>query len=450
MAKACPFAKLQNFKTVTLFTWAQNTRIVLKPRLFLRMFSCSISHPKEVYSQILYKHFLWKRISLLNGASVLHTLQPNYSNPLMTKPGSIETEIADAKCRTYTTVSGNKKYTKTCLQLVHSLNSRRHAGNLVQSLVNKSPENIQAYLKLMRLHAPIGFLLCYWPAAWGVCLATSAGMFPEWSMLALILTGAVTVRGAGCTINDMIDRKTDAQVERTKNRPLATGQVSMFDALVFLGGQLGVGLLVLMQLNSYSILLGMAAIVPIALYPFAKYVFSWPQLMLGLTFNWGALIGWSAIAGSCDWLACVPLYLACISWTLFYDTIYALQDKRDDVKIGVKSTAVTFGSSTPRMLGVFTASMMAGLCTAGAVTDQTLPYYLSLALAGGHMVRQILTLEPENSSDCGEKFKANNRVGLIICAGIIAGTLGKVTKDTQKNTETISINISNEVTNAQC
>merc|ERR1719233_674127 len=203
--------------------------------------------------------------------------------------------------------------------------------------------------------------------------------------LSLVLSTAFVMRGAGCTINDMWDKNIDKAVERTRDRPITSGQVSMFDALVFLGGQLGVGLLILLQLNWYSVLLGAASMGLVVTYPVMKRFTYYPQFVLGLAFNWGALLGWSALVGSCDWSVVIPLYLAGISWTMIYDTIYAHQeDKYDDVIIGMKSTAIKFGDQTPVCLSCFATTMITCLTYCGWSTGQTWPYYGALLGVGGH------------------------------------------------------------------
>uniref|UniRef100_A0A182NGH2 4-hydroxybenzoate polyprenyltransferase n=1 Tax=Anopheles dirus TaxID=7168 RepID=A0A182NGH2_9DIPT len=206
------------------------------------------------------------------------------------------------------------------------------------------------------------------------------------------------MRGAGCTINDLWDRDIDAKVERTRSRPLVAGEIAPFDALVFLSGQLGVGLLVLLQLNWYSILLGASSLGLVIIYPLMKRITYWPQLMLGATFNWGALLGWSATQGSVEWSACLPLYVAGVCWTIVYDTIYAHQDKVDDLIIGIKSTALRFGDNTKLWLIGFTAAMLGNL---------------------------IHSLNIHNPKDCATKFISNHQVGFLLFLGIVLGTLYK-------------------------
>lgn len=301
-------------------------------------------------------------------------------------------------------------------------------------LVSATPSSVQPFLRLARLDRPIGSWLLFWPCGWSLSLATAGGSLPSPEILFLFGAGALVMRGAGCTINDMWDRNIDNKVERTKGRPITSGQVSMFDALVFLGGQLGVGLLILLQLNWYSVLLGAASLGLVVTYPLMKRFTYYPQFILGLTFNWGALLGWSAVAGYCDWSICLPLYLAGISWTMIYDTIYAHQDKYDDVILGMKSTAIKFGERTPACLSCFATSMLASLGYCGWVTGQTAPYYLSLALVAGHLSHQISTLDIHNGDDCAKKFISNRWVGLCVFVGIMAGTW---MKDEQVDTLTM-------------
>ncbi|KAL0273408.1 UNVERIFIED_CONTAM: hypothetical protein PYX00_006076 [Menopon gallinae] len=217
-----------------------------------------------------------------------------------------------------------EKNVYTVQKETHTIQNQKSIAAL---LVNSSSANIKPYLKLMRIDRPIGSWLLFWPCGWSIAMAAESGSLPDLSMLALFGLGALIMRGAGCTINDMWDRDIDAKVMRTKDRPLVTGEISPFQALVFLGGQLTIGLIILLQLNWYSVFLGASSLALVIFYPLMKRVTYWPQLFLGCTFNWGALLGWSAIHGSCDWSICLPLYISGICWTIVYDTIYAQQDK---------------------------------------------------------------------------------------------------------------------------
>lgn len=258
-----------------------------------------------------------------------------------------------------------------------------------KDLSTQVKQAISPYIRLMRMDRPIGTYLLFWPCAWSIALSASAGSWPDFHMLGLFATGALIMRGAGCTINDLWDRDIDKQVERTRNRPLACGEITQMDAIVFLSAQLSLGLLVLVQLNWESILLGASSLGLVVTYPLMKRVTYWPQLVLGMAFNWGALLGWCATQGVVNWSACLPLYLSGICWTIVYDTIYAHQDKKDDIQIGVKSTALRFGDNTKLWLSGFTAAMLTGLTAAGLACDQTIPYYASVGLVAGHLIQQV-------------------------------------------------------------
>ncbi|XP_044536389.1 4-hydroxybenzoate polyprenyltransferase, mitochondrial isoform X1 [Gracilinanus agilis] len=296
------------------------------------------------------------------------------------------------------------------------------------AIVDSAPRPLQPYLRLMRLDKPIGTWLLYLPCTWSIGLAAEPGCFPDWSMLSLFGTGAVLMRGAGCTINDMWDQEYDKKVTRTANRPIAAGDISTFHSLIFLGGQLSLALCVLLCLNYYSIALGAASLSLVVIYPLMKRITYWPQLALGLTFNWGALLGWSAIKGSCDVSVCLPLYLSGVMWTLIYDTIYAHQDKRDDALIGLKSTALRFKEDTKQWLSGFSIVMLSGLTLAGLNCDQTIPYYAAVAAIGAHLAHQIYTLDIHKPEDCWAKFTSNRTVGFVLFIGIILGNLWKEKK----------------------
>lgn len=296
---------------------------------------------------------------------------------------------------------------------------------LAVQLVEKFPVGAQPYLRLARLDRPVGSWLLFWPCGWSLCLAAPGGHLPDPKLLLTFALGALVMRGAGCTINDMWDRKIDSLVQRTRDRPLASGQISMFDALTFLCGQLGVGLLILLELNWYSVLLGASSMSMVILYPLMKRLTHYPQLVLGLVFNWGALLGWSASSGICEWSVCLPLYLSGICWTMIYDTIYAHQDKYDDIIVGVHSTAIKFGDQTPVCLSCFATTMGANLTYVGYISGQTWPYYASLMVVMSHIGHQIYTLDINNREDCAKKFLSNRWVGLILFLGCFGGTLLK-------------------------
>lgn len=291
-------------------------------------------------------------------------------------------------------------------------------GNWVDHL---APEWTRPYLRLSRADRPIGTWLLLLPCWWGLFLsALSQGRFGwdgAWIFVGCAL-GAWLMRGAGCTWNDITDRKFDAQVERTRSRPIPSGQVSAKQAAVWMVLQSLVALLILLSFNVNAILLGFASLVPVAIYPFAKRFTYWPQVFLGIAFNWGALLAWTAHSGSLGWPA-VLLYLSGLSWTLFYDTIYAHQDKEDDVMIGVKSTALLFGAETPKWMKRFlvvTLLLMLGAIL--LVAENLSPLGLAIAIGGPwafgwHMVWQLRKLDIDDSDGLLALFRANRDAGLI-------------------------------------
>ncbi len=230
------------------------------------------------------------------------------------------------------------------------------------------------------------------------------------------------MRAAGCTINDITDRDFDAQVARTANRPLASGALSPLNAWLFLAALLALGLIILLQLNRMAIFLGLAALPLVGLYPFMKRITWWPQAWLGLTFNWGALMGWAAVSGTLAWPA-IALYGAGIVWTLGYDTIYAHQDKEDDALIGVKSSARRLGAASRPWLFAFYGASLAMLALAGALAGLAWPYYGGLAVAGAQLAWQAATVDIDNAADCLAKFKSNSLFGALIFTAIVAGQL---------------------------
>ncbi|KAF5297095.1 hypothetical protein FQA39_LY02675 [Lamprigera yunnana] len=301
-------------------------------------------------------------------------------------------------------------------------------------IVNSAPISIRPYLKLSRLDKPVGSWLLFWPCAWSIASAAAPGTLPDLYMLLLFGTGALVMRGAGCTINDMWDRDIDKKVHRTQNRPLVNSSISMKQSWMFLAGQLSVGLVILLQLNWYSIFFGASSLGLVITYPLMKRFTYWPQFMLGLTFNWGALLGYSAVQGFVNFPVCVPLYMAGVCWTLVYDTIYAHQDRTDDLLIGMKSTAILFGKNTKLYLSAFSVSMIANLILSGVMNTQTWPYYVALAILSSHIASQIVTLNIDNVQNCASNFTSNVNVGLILFCGIVLGNLLKKKKEnSEKN-----------------
>lgn len=244
--------------------------------------------------------------------------------------------------------------------------------------------------------------------------------WPDIGFLILFAIGALVMRGAGCTVNDLADRNFDARVARTADRPIPSGAVSIGQAVGFMMALSLIGLSVLLQFNTFAIWTGIASLGLVALYPFAKRVTYWPQAVLGLTFNWGALLGWAAVRGDIA-LPAFVLYVAGLFWTLGYDTIYAHQDKEDDIMIGVKSTAIKLGGLTPKWLVLFygLATLLIGL--AGYLSGVAMPFYIILALSTFHLGWQVTTLDMDDASDCLSKFKSNRDYGLIVFAAFVAG-----------------------------
>ncbi len=291
-------------------------------------------------------------------------------------------------------------------------------GNWVDT---RAPARARPFLRLSRADRPIGTWLLLLPCWWGLLLAMlhtgRAGWFDLWIALGCAL-GAFLMRGAGCTWNDITDRDIDGSVERTANRPIPSGQVGVRKALVWMALQSFLSLLILLTFDPAAILLGFLSIVPVAVYPFAKRFTWWPQVFLGLAFNWGALLAWTAHTGSLGWPA-VVLYVAGIAWTLFYDTIYAHQDTEDDALIGVKSTARLFGDTTPRWLRGFLAATVAllGVAVILAAIDRSV---LSLVLAlggpwamGWHLAWQLSRFDAQDGAGLLKIFRSNRDAGLI-------------------------------------
>ncbi|GKV21313.1 hypothetical protein SLEP1_g31305 [Rubroshorea leprosula] len=285
------------------------------------------------------------------------------------------------------------------------------------------PSSIQPYAKLARLDKPIGTWLLAWPCMWSITLAASPGNLPDFKMLTLFGCGALLLRGAGCTINDLLDRDIDTKVERTKLRPVASGLLTPFQGICFLGFQLFLGLGILLQLNNYSRILGASSLLLVFSYPLMKRFTFWPQAYLGLTFNWGALLGWSAIKGGLDPAIVFPLYFSGVCWTLVYDTIYAHQDKEDDLKVGVKSTALRFGDSTKEWISAFGIGCISSLALSGFNAAIGWPYYAFLAAASGQLAWQIWTVNLSCRADCNRKFVSNKWFGAIIFSGILFGRI---------------------------
>jgi 4-hydroxybenzoate polyprenyltransferase len=282
------------------------------------------------------------------------------------------------------------------------------------------PALARPYLRLMRLDRPIGTWLLLFPCWWSLAMAAPPGALPDLGLVLLFAIGAIAMRGAGCTYNDIVDRDFDARVERTARRPIPSGAVSVRAAIVFLAGQLGLGLVVLLQLNGLAIGLGIASLGLIAAYPFMKRWTYWPQAFLGATFNWGALMGFAAATGRIEAPA-VLLYAAGIAWTLSYDTIYAHQDKEDDALIGVKSTALRFGDASRTWIAGFALLSVMFMAAALAAAGMAWPAWAGLAGAAAHLAWQARTVDFGDPASCLAVFRSNRWVGWILFAGIVLG-----------------------------
>jgi 4-hydroxybenzoate polyprenyltransferase len=290
----------------------------------------------------------------------------------------------------------------------------------------RAPLWSRPYLRLSRLDRPIGSWLLLMPCWWSAALA--AGIAHDVSRLPLILVlfliGAFAMRGAGCTWNDITDRDLDAQVERTRSRPIPAGQVSVPQAAVFLVLQALVGLTVLLQFNRFAVGCGIASLVIVAVYPFMKRITYWPQIVLGLAFSWGALMGFAATFGRIDATALV-LYAGSIAWVIGYDTIYAHQDAEDDALIGIKSTALLFGERTRPALMVFYGLAVALIGVALALAGAGWMAWLGLAAFAVHLVSQIERFEIGDPKLCLRIFKSNRAAGLLLFAGLLADAMSR-------------------------
>jgi 4-hydroxybenzoate polyprenyltransferase len=298
------------------------------------------------------------------------------------------------------------------------------AGRVADSTGNwvdgAAPDWLRPYLRLARLDRPIGSWLLLMPCWWssGLAAVQAGDAFPNPWHIALFFIGAFAMRGAGCTWNDIVDRDLDGRVERTRSRPIPSGQVSVTQAAAFLVLQALVGLLVLLQFNRFAVAAGIVSLAVVAVYPFMKRFTYWPQIGLGLAFSWGALMGWAAAFGRLD-LPAYLLYAGSIAWVIGYDTIYAHQDREDDALIGIKSTALLFGARTKPALAVFysVAVMLLGLAgwTAGAGPVFT----IGLAAFAAHLAWQVVRLDIADPGTCLMIFKSNRDAGLILFATLV-------------------------------
>jgi len=292
-------------------------------------------------------------------------------------------------------------------------------GNWVDSL---APSYTRPYLRLARLDRPIGSWLLLMPCWWSVGLA---GMhndrFPSLWHIVLFFLGAFAMRGAGCTWNDLVDRDLDGRVERTRSRPIPSGQVTVAQATMFMVALALVGFLVLIQFNRFTVATGIASLLVVVIYPFMKRITYWPQIFLGLAFSWGALMGWPATFGRLDWPAIV-LYAGSILWVIGYDTIYAHQDRDDDLLIGIKSTALLFGDRTATMLATFYAGAIVLIAAAGFMAGGGIMFTIGIVAFAAHLAWQVTRLDIDDPAHCLVLFKSNRDAGLILFGAMLLET----------------------------
>ena len=285
------------------------------------------------------------------------------------------------------------------------------------------PRAARPYARLARFDRSIGSWLLLFPCWWAIAFATPTPVSWEFLRLfALFGIGAVVMRGAGCTYNDICDREFDAQVARTRDRPLPAGEVTVVQAALFMAVLLAGGFAVLISFNHYAVWVGIASLALVFTYPLMKRVTFWPQFFLGLAFNWGALLGWAAAGGALGAPALV-LYGGGILWTLGYDTIYAHQDRRDDPAAGVRSTARRLGLGSKPWLYGFYAGAITLFGGVGYLIDLGWPFYLGLALGAAQLVWQVADLHMDDAKDCLAKFRSNRLFGWLVLAGIFAARI---------------------------
>ena len=279
------------------------------------------------------------------------------------------------------------------------------------------------YIRLARLDRPIGSWLLLFPCWWSIALATPNPLTAEfWGLFVLFGIAAVVMRGAGCTYNDICDRNFDAQVARTRDRPLPSGEVTVRQAVAFMVSLITLATAILLSFNWFAIWVGVASVALVLIYPLMKRVTFWPQFFLGLAFNWGAFLGWAAVRGELA-LPALLLYVGGIMWTLGYDTIYAHQDRRDDIHAGIKSTARRLGLGSKPWLYTFYAGAIALFGLAGYTAGLSWPFHIGLVLAAAQLLWQVANVDLDDAKDCLRKFKSNRLFGWLIFAAAIAGQM---------------------------
>ena len=369
-------------------------------------------------------YFFWPRHSCLQGESPFPSNKPPSSIPRRWTGNLLTLGLPLLSARTFGTVGGDKdQHPSSSSSFPKGYTSTTGTTSTTSTWLDALPPPWRPFGQLSRLDKPIGTWLLAWPCFWSIALAAPPGGPLDVRLLALFGTGAVLLRGAGCTVNDLWDRDLDRRVARTKTRPLASGALTPLQAVGWLGVQLTAGLGVLVQLNPFSQALGAASLGLVVTYPLMKRITGWPQAFLGLTFNWGALLGWAAVRGSCDLDVVLPLYAGGVAWTLVYDTIYAHQDKIDDASVGIRSTALTFGEHSRQYLSAFSVANIACMAAAGHAAGCGMFYYAGLAAAATHLGWQVATVAFDNPIDCAAKFSSNYWYGLLLFSGMVADRL---------------------------
>ena len=283
---------------------------------------------------------------------------------------------------------------------------------------------IQPFVQLARYDKPIGFMLLFWPCIWSLLLySLHVGELVPISFFILFFIGSIIMRGAGCTWNDFLDKDYDKSVKRTKDRPLASSKIKITTAIFFLIIQLCVGLLILIQFNKLTIIFGCLSLIPVFIYPLIKRITWWPQVFLGITFNWGALLGWMSVSNNFSSVYPLFLYIACIFWTIGYDTIYAHQDKDDDLLLNLKSSAIKLGENTKYAMLIFYSIFFIIFAVILLNLSNSLIIHIAILSLLVHLVSQIIYLDIDNSERCLKIFKSNNLLGIQISFFLILEVL---------------------------
>ena len=286
-------------------------------------------------------------------------------------------------------------------------------------------KQLNLFIELTRLKRPIGYMLLFWPCAWGLTLAYdfSKNLNDYFFYLLLFFLGSVLMRSAGCIVNDILDKEFDKKVSRTKNRPIASGKISVKLALTYVVFLCFIALLVLLNYNTFTIILALCSM-PLAFsYPLMKRYTYWPQLFLGITFNYGLILGWVCITNEIE-LVPIILYIGAIFWTLGFDTIYGYQDIKDDEIIGLKSTSIKFKNNPKKFISLCYIILIISLLTLGYLMEFNFIYFISIGITSCYLfINQIKNLDISNPLNCLKKFKSNNFFGLIVLVNIIIGKL---------------------------